>query len=128
RERPDDIAPLVEYYMSRFARKYNKAGLTIARDALTHLRQYHWPGNIRELVHSVERAVIMAESDTLHESDLLLKHHAAAPDAADLNLENIEARAIRQAIARHNGNLSHAARELGLGRTTLYRKMAKHGI
>ena len=95
---------------------------------MARLKQYHWPGNIRELVHSVERAVIMAESDTLGVDDLLLKHEPASTDAADLNLENMEARAIRQAIARHAGNLSRAARELGLGRTTLYRKMAKHGI
>src|SRR5690606_31592477 len=100
---------------SRFARKYAKPGLAIARDALTRLTQYHWPGNIRELVHSVERAVIMAESDTLRLDDLLLKQQAPSTDTADLNLESIEARAIRQAIARHQGNLSQAARELGLG-------------
>jgi two-component system response regulator HydG len=128
RERPDDIVPLLEYYTARFARKYAKAGLSIAPEAIARLKQYHWPGNIRELVHSVERAVIMAESDTLGVDDLLLKHEPASTDAADLNLENMEARAIRQAIARHAGNLSRAARELGLGRTTLYRKMAKHGI
>jgi transcriptional regulator of acetoin/glycerol metabolism len=79
-------------------------------------------------VHSVERAVIMAERDTLGVDDLLLKHEATSDDSAELNLENLEARTIREAIAKHEGNLSRAARELGLGRTTLYRKMAKHGI
>jgi DNA-binding NtrC family response regulator len=128
RERPNDIGPLLEYYTSRFARKYDKTGLAIAPDVLATLSRYHWPGNIRELVHSVERAVIMAEDETLGIDDLLLKHEAAPAEAADLKLESLEARAIRQAIARHKGNLSQAARELGLGRTTLYRKMAKHGI
>lgn len=128
RERPDDIPPLLEYYTSHFARKYGKGGLALAPDAIVALRQYHWPGNVRELVHSVERAVIMADGDRLRPEDLLLKHETAPVDAADLNLENLEARAIRQAIARHEGNLTQAARELGLGRTTLYRKMAKHGI
>jgi DNA-binding NtrC family response regulator len=128
RERPDDIVPLLEYYAARFARKYGKSGLSIAPEAAPQLRQYHWPGNVRELVHSVERAVIMAEADTLGVDDLLLKHEPAPSGPADLNLDTLEARAIREAIAKHEGNLSRAARELGLGRTTLYRKMAKHGI
>jgi two-component system response regulator HydG len=129
RERRDDIVPLLEYYTARFSRKYGKTALSIAPDAKPKLLHYHWPGNIRELVHSVERAVIMAERDTLGVDDLLLKHEPTAPeDVADLNLENLEARTIREAIAKHEGNLSRAARELGLGRTTLYRKMAKHGI
>jgi DNA-binding NtrC family response regulator len=128
RERPDDIAPLLDYYTSRFADKYHKAGIEIAPDARTKLRQYHWPGNVRELVHSVERAIIMAEGNTLNADDFLLKHDPAPVDAASLNLEGMEAEAIRQAIEKHEGNLSQAARELGLGRTTLYRKMAKHGI
>jgi len=128
RERRDDIVPLLEYYVGRFARKYNKPRISIAADATSKLQQYHWPGNVRELVHSVERAVIMAEGDRLRVEDLLLKHEAASNDVEDLNLDNLEARAIRQAIERNEGNLSRAARELGLGRTTLYRKMAKHGI
>jgi DNA-binding NtrC family response regulator len=128
RERPDDIVPLLEYYTARFSRKYGKPGLSIAPDATRKLKLYHWPGNVRELVHSVERAVIMAESDTLDVDDLLLKHEARSNESVDLNLEDLEARAIRQAIAKHEGNLSRAALELGLGRTTLYRKMAKHGI
>jgi DNA-binding NtrC family response regulator len=128
RERPADIAPLLKYYTSRFAAKYNKAGVEIAPDAHKKLEQYHWPGNVRELVHSVERAVIMAEGDQLHTDDFLFKHDPPPIDAANLNLENMEAQAIRRAIEKHDGNLSQAARELGLGRTTLYRKMAKHGI
>lgn len=128
RERPDDIVPLLEYYTSRFCRKYGKPTLSIAPEAIAQLKQYHWPGNVRELVHSVERAVIMAERDMLGVDDLLLKHEPPEDDPAELNLDNLEVRAIRQAIAKHEGNLSRAARELGLGRTTLYRKMAKHGI
>jgi DNA-binding NtrC family response regulator len=128
RDRPDDIVPLLDYYTARFCRKYGKTGLSIAPEATAKLKQYHWPGNVRELVHSVERAVILAERDTLGIDDLLLKQEPASNDSADLDLDNIEARAIRQAIAKHEGNLSRAARELGLGRTTLYRKMAKHGI
>src|SRR5690606_24655549 len=111
RERRDDIVPLLEYYVGRFARKYNKPRISIAADATSKLQQYHWPGNVRELVHSVERAVIMAEGDRLRVEDLLLKHEAASNDVEDLNLDNLEARAIRQAIERNEGNLSRAARE-----------------
>jgi two-component system response regulator HydG len=128
RERRDDIVPLLDYYAARFCRKYGKAALSIEPSAIERLKQYHWPGNVRELVHSVERAVIMAERDTLGVDDLLLKHDPTSNDAADLNLDNLEARTIREAVAKHAGNLSRAAKELGLGRTTLYRKMAKHGI
>jgi two-component system, NtrC family, response regulator HydG len=129
RRRPDDIGPLVHYYAERFAKKYKKGAKRIAPDTLTRLEQYDWPGNIRELVHAVERAVIMSDGTALRLDDLVLRERAdpKAP-AGDLNLDALEARAIRQAIEKHGGNLSQAARELGLGRTTLYRKMAKHGI
>jgi transcriptional regulator of acetoin/glycerol metabolism len=81
-------------------------------------------------VHAVERAVIMSDDATLAIEDLVLQRQPAAASelAADLNLSKLEARAIEQAIAKHQGNLSKAAQELGLGRTTLYRKMAKHGL
>jgi two-component system, NtrC family, response regulator HydG len=128
RERPEDIAPLVDYYASRFAAKYQKPRLRIPSETLVLLERYRWPGNIRELVHSVERAVIMTEGNALRTEDILPRSDESPADPEDLNLENLEARAIRQAIARHDGNLTRAARELGLGRTTLYRKMTKHGI
>jgi DNA-binding NtrC family response regulator len=129
RQRTEDIAPLVEYYVARFARKYQKEAVRVAPGTLEKLEQYHWPGNIRELVHAVERAVIMSEEDVLGIEELVLQKRQPATDADDdLNLSKLEARAIEQAIAKHQGNLSKAAQELGLGRTTLYRKMAKHGL
>jgi DNA-binding NtrC family response regulator len=130
RQRQDDIGPLVDYYVARFAHKYQKPLLRVTPDALERLERYAWPGNIRELVHAVERAVIMSENDTLAVEDLLGPGRAATGTAVadDLNLSKLEARAIEQAIAKHHGNLSKAAQELGLGRTTLYRKMAKHGL
>jgi DNA-binding NtrC family response regulator len=131
RERAGDVPLLVEHYVERFAKKYGKPSLHVDRDTLDALMDYDWPGNIRELVHAVERAVIMAEGRRLRVEDLLVPRHAAEPapaDGADLNLEVLEKRAIQHAIAKHEGNLSKAAQELGLGRTTLYRKMAKHGL
>ena len=129
RERPDDIALLIDHYAQRFARKYGKTLGPVDSPTLEKLRDYSWPGNVRELVHAVERAVIMAEDSSLHLQDLLVHGQAAAPDPQQqLNLEELEKTAIRQAISKHGGNLSKAAQELGLGRTTLYRKMAKHEI
>jgi DNA-binding NtrC family response regulator len=130
RQRTEDIAALVTYYMDRFARKYQKGPMRIDAKTLQALEHYRWPGNIRELVHAVERAVIMSETDTLGIDDLVLQRRASTDTETmeNLNLSKIEARAIEQAIAKHQGNLSKAAQELGLGRTTLYRKMAKHGL
>ncbi|HEV7607975.1 MAG TPA: sigma-54 dependent transcriptional regulator [Steroidobacteraceae bacterium] len=131
RERPDDIGLLITHYTQRFAKKYGKAVTPISARTLDELREYSWPGNVRELVHAVERAVIMAEDSSLRIQDLLVQGRAAAvpqDPQQQLNLEALEETAIRQAIAKHAGNMSKAAQELGLGRTTLYRKMAKHGL
>jgi two-component system, NtrC family, response regulator HydG len=129
RERPGDIGLLIDHYAQRFARKYGKTVAPIAARTLDELREYAWPGNVRELVHAVERAVIMAEDSSLRIEDLLVHGHATPQDPQlQLNLEALEKSAIRQAITKHAGNLSRAAQELGLGRTTLYRKMAKHGL
>ena len=131
RERTEDIGLLIDHYAQRFARKYGKTVAPVAASMLDDLREYSWPGNVRELVHAVERAVIMSEDSSLRFQDLLGQGRGvpAAPDPQqELNLEALEKTAIRQAIAKHGGNLSRAAQELGLGRTTLYRKMAKHGL
>ena len=131
RERPEDIGLLIEHYSQRFAKKYGKTVEPLPARTLEDLREYPWPGNVRELVHAVERAVIMAEDSSLHLQDLLVQGHAVATPQdpqQQLNLEALEKTAIRQAIAKHGGNLSKAAQELGLGRTTLYRKMSKHAI
>jgi DNA-binding NtrC family response regulator len=128
RQRSEDIAMLVDYYLERFSAKYHKGELRLAPETLARLEQYPWPGNIRELVHAVERAVIMSEGGQLAATDLLPPQTAATPATDELNLDRLEARTIARAIAKHNGNLSKAAQALGLGRTTLYRKMARHGL
>ncbi len=129
RERPDDIGLLIDHYAQRFAKKYGKTLAQVSARTLNDLREYSWPGNVRELVHAVERAVIMAEDSTLRLEDLLVHSQAVPQDPQQqLNLEALEKTAIRQAIAKHGGNLSRAAQELGLGRTTLYRKMGKHAL
>jgi DNA-binding NtrC family response regulator len=131
RERPEDIGLLIGHYAQRFAKKYGKPVAPVSATTLEELREYPWPGNVRELVHAVERAVIMTEDSSLRLQDLLVRGRAVvAPQdpQLQLNLEALEKDTIRQAIAKHDGNMSRAAQELGLGRTTLYRKMVKHGL
>jgi two-component system response regulator GlrR len=128
REREDDIHLLVDHYAQRFAKKYGKSVAPLPDATRAALRAYSWPGNVRELVHAVERTVIMAEDSALKLEHLLLEPRSAPTQSAQLNLEALEKDAIRRAVAKHGGNLSKAAQELGLGRTTLYRKMARHGL
>ncbi|HEX8529270.1 MAG TPA: sigma-54 dependent transcriptional regulator [Cytophagales bacterium] len=132
RERPEDIPLLVEHFLTGFTGKYGKRGLSLAPDTLPALQRHPWPGNVRQLEHATERAVILSDNPLLTAKDFLgypadlLPAAPAAPDSYDL--EEMEKQAIREAIRKHRGNLSKAALELGLGRTTLYRKMQKYGL
>jgi DNA-binding NtrC family response regulator len=129
RERLPDIAMLADHFTAIYSRKYNKQDINLHPDTIRKLEDYHWPGNIREFQHAIERAVIMAGHPTLQPDDFLLDKPQPQQDRmAELNLAELEKQAIQQAITKHQGNMSKAARELGMGRTTLYRKMARHGI
>jgi DNA-binding NtrC family response regulator len=129
RERLSDIPMLAEHFIALFSRKYNKAGLRIARDTLRKLQAYPWPGNIREFQHAIERAVIMTGSDELQPEDFVLVNKKAGQrENLNLNLEDMEKDTIQKALLKHQNNLSKAAAELGLGRATLYRKMSKYGL
>lgn len=129
RERITDIPVLAEHFVSLYARKYNKQGLGIEKDTIEKLKQYNWPGNVREFQHAMERAVIMTENESLQPEDFLLaKQEQQTEQIINLNLKQLEKQAIEKAVIKHQGNMSKAAQELGLGRTTLYRKMARHGI
>ena len=127
RERADDIPAITAHYSQLYARKYNKPEPRFDSLALERLKRYPWPGNIRELRHAIERAVIMSE-DGKPSLDGLVPIAQGAAEPATLNLEALEKQAILKAIAQHQGNLSQAAQSLGLGRTTLYRKMTRYGI
>jgi DNA-binding NtrC family response regulator len=129
RQRREDIPLLVEHYLGKFGKKYDKQHLKIKPATLDYLAEYHWPGNVRELVHAVERAVIMAEGALLDFGDFSVqRRQLPISDDDALNLDSVERRAIREALLKHGGNMSRAARDLGLGRTTLYRKLSKHGL
>jgi len=98
---------------------------------LKRLEKYHWPGNVRELQHALERTVIMSDSLFLQPTDFLFPVQRQKGDLLsfdDYNLEEIEKLAIRRAISKHGGNISHAAEELGLSRASLYRRLEKYGL
>jgi DNA-binding NtrC family response regulator len=129
-ERVEDIPLLTRHYLSHYARKYHKMVSKISPEAMDKLKRYAWPGNIRELQHSIERAVIMTDSDTLHDSDFLFSRSAGGNSASleTLNLDEVERTAIAKALQLHSGNISKAADELGLTRASLYRRMEKYGL
>jgi two-component system, NtrC family, response regulator HydG len=127
RERVADIPLIAAHYARLFARKYNRPQPALDEGTLERLKKYQWPGNVRELRHAIERFVIMSDQG-IPQFDGLLPAPQAAAAPATLNLHALEKEAILKAIDQHQGNLSKAAQALGLGRTTLYRKMMRHGI
>ncbi|MDO1447194.1 sigma-54 dependent transcriptional regulator [Rhodocytophaga aerolata] len=130
RERTEDIPVLATHFLNLYAQKYRKPGMRISKETIKQLQHYSWPGNIRELQHAIERAVIMSDSYELTLDEFLLTAPSKKLDEKNLtyNLEEIEKTAIQQAIKKHQGNLSLAAKELGFGRSTLYRRMEKYGL
>lgn len=128
RERVEDIPLIASHYVALYARKYNKPEVRLDAQATERLKDYHWPGNVRELRHAIERLVIMSENGVAQVDGLVQPTHTAPLEPSTLNLEELEKQTIRRAIAQHQGNLSKAAESLGLGRTTLYRKMTRYGL
>ncbi len=135
RERREDILPIARHFADVYARKYAKAARTFSVPAESALLEYDWPGNVRALRHSVERAVILCNGERIEPPDLQLDYpgDAAAPAAPTaiptiLNLDDMEKATIERALRKHGFNISRAAAELGLTRASLYRRMEKHGI
>jgi DNA-binding NtrC family response regulator len=132
RERVEDIEALFEHFASIYARKYNLAPKPLSPAALQRLQTHGWPGNIRELRHAIERALIMSDAPVLDSKDFFLTDEmsASAPTAqsSSYNLEDVEQEVIRRVLEKHAGNVTHAARELGITRTSLYRRMERYGL
>jgi len=129
RERPEDIAVLADFYLKQFSKKYNRPVTDISSALIKKMQQYNWPGNIRELQHAIERAVILSQEKTLQPDDLFLKSSGGqASTATGFDLEDMEKTLIIKAMKRFNGNITDAARELGLSRAALYRRMEKYGL
>lgn len=132
RERGDDIVALAQYYLSHFEKKYKKEKLSFSDSALACLKDYSWPGNVRELLHAVERAVILSDSNVVTSDDFLFETPASDGDEFEFsetfNLDEIEQKVIRKVLKMHKGNISNVAKELGLSRAALYRRLDKYGL
>ncbi|ELR70092.1 Two-component system response regulator [Fulvivirga imtechensis AK7] len=130
KERIDDIPLLVEHFLRVYAKKYQKHRLKVNEQILEKLKNYHWPGNIRELQHAVERAVILSEEDTINSIESFISPTATThrPLTQPKTLDEMERDFILQSLEEHNGNITATAKTLGLTRTALYRRMNKHGI
>jgi DNA-binding NtrC family response regulator len=129
RERRDDIPLLAAHFLGEYATRYRKPLNKFHADAVRALLGYGWPGNVRELAHAVERAVLLAEGDTVRTVDLNLRPPGDAPARLeDMGLEEVERVLIQKALARAGGNVSTAAKALGLSRSALYRRLERHGL
>ncbi|MEM9389293.1 MAG: sigma-54 dependent transcriptional regulator [Bacteroidota bacterium] len=130
RDRKTDIELLANHFLSTYSRKYKKGNIHLTYEVVAELKKYSWPGNIRELQHAIERAVILSDESDLGLSVFALpfSDHIGQTEFEDYNLEGIEAWAVKKALLKHNGNVSHAAKELGLSRGAMYRRMEKYGL
>ncbi len=128
RERPEDILPLADRFIRRFCKQYDKPSLRLTDDACEKLRLHPWYGNIRELEHVIEKAVIICDNELLPAEMFQLTRRMEQPEAAASTLEEMEMQMIRKTLGTCNGNLSAVASQLGITRQTLYNKMKKYGL
>ena len=129
RQRREDILPLAEMFLKRYATKYNKPIEGFDQAAVREMDEYPWAGNIRELQHTVEKAVIMSDGRRITPATLLLRPAPEVVQApAFSTLEEMERGMIGQAMARYAGNLTEVARQLGITRQTLYNKIKRYGL
>lgn len=130
RERPEDIPLLIAYFLHRYSKKYKRPEMKVDKGVLTKLTRYTWPGNIRELQHAVERAVILSEGKIIQNAELLISKHStpSRKENSPLTMDDMEKQFIIQSLDDHGGNVSNTARTLGMTRTALYRRMKKHGL
>lgn len=133
RDRMEDIPLLANHFLAFYAKKYNKSARTISEPAIKRMQKYHWPGNVRELQHAIERAVIMSSGAVLKPEDFFFS--SSTPEKEDVNvmleqfhLEEVEKILIRKVLKKYDGNITQAANELGLTRSSLYRRLEKYGL
>jgi two-component system, NtrC family, response regulator HydG len=130
RDRKEDIPLLADYFLHVYAKKYNRTVNELSNNLIKQMQKYPWPGNVRELQHAVERAVILSQTDTLQPEDFA-GFRLSTGDSANiesLQLEEMEVLLIKKALQKHNGNITETARELGLTRASLYRRLEKYAI
>ena len=128
RERKTDIIELATFYLEKFTEKYNKNKKLITKEAQKELMNYTWKGNVRELMHTIEKAVILSDKKELNIDDFYLRSSRYLSDKQSNRLEDVEKYAIQKVLEKHKGNLTKTAKELDISRTTLYLKLKKYEI
>ncbi len=129
RERPEDIVPLAEHFLKLFSKQYKRVLSGISAALSKQLQRYSWPGNVRELQHAIERAVILTQHQSLQPEDFFLNEKSNDTKFADtFQIEEMEKVMVIKSLKKFNGNITEAARELGLSRAALYRRMEKYGV
>lgn len=132
RQRVEDIPLLAKHFAKQYGVKYSKPTIELEKAAIDKLKQYQFPGNVRELQYTIERAIIMSEGDTVTARDLFFSpietSYSSANEPDDMKLSTMEKNTILKVIEKHNGNITRAAKELGLTRTALYRRLSKYDI
>ncbi|WP_294273635.1 sigma-54 dependent transcriptional regulator [uncultured Chryseobacterium sp.] len=123
RDRQEDIPSLADYFLEKYRQKYHKPDLFLNEMLISELKNYSWPGNIRELDHCIERSVILSREKDLRL--LMPQDEESEKTVVNLNLEEMEELLIKKALKKHRGNISLAAEDLGLSRAALYRRMEK---
>jgi len=129
RERQEDIPGLANFFTEQYCAKYRKTSLSINQQTMEKMQAYHWPGNIRELQHSIEKAVILSDTDEI-QPDFLFPEKITSfkPHQNSFNLEENEKHIIASALEKFRGNISLTAEKLGINRSTLYAKIRKYGL
>jgi len=129
RERREDLVPLAAHFLGTHARRYRKQITGFDPGAIQAMYDHAWQGNVRELNHVVERAVLMAQTNCIKAGDLALRSSPmAAPRLEEMSLDDVEEFLIKKALSRSGGNVSHAAESLGLSRSALYRRLQRFGL
>jgi transcriptional regulator with PAS, ATPase and Fis domain len=132
RDRFEDIPLLANHFLKHYAAKYEKNLTKISEGAITRMHKHPWPGNIRELQHAIERAVILSNGSVLQPEDFNFTPSNNKEDGQlsleQYNLEEVEKLLIRKVLKKYNGNITQAASELGLTRSSLYRRLEKYGL
>ena len=128
RERREDIPPLASHFLGIYGKRYRKSVSSFDASAMRAMLEHDWPGNVREMQHAIERAVLLAPGEHIQAADMNLRGRTAPQRLEDLSLEQVEALLIRKAMARHEGNVSRTASALGLSRSALYRRLDRYGI
>ena len=130
RERGDDILIIADFFLKKYAKKYGKGVLKISSTGIDSLLNHTWPGNVRELKHTIEKAVILAESEILAPEDFRIEKKGSSNMnlGSSNRLIDVEKFTVKKVLDKHQGNLTKAAKELNISRTTLYLKIEKHGL